>query len=73
MFMEANAQVKPTRVAEQTAWQALPAMLFVERNEFGLNALLGLTCGNILSDRWAGETQNRCVNEQKARGRKRED
>jgi len=37
----ANAQVKPTRVAEQTAWQAVPAMLFVERHEFGLNALLG--------------------------------
>jgi hypothetical protein len=29
-------------VAEQTAWQAVPAMLFVERHEFGLNALLGL-------------------------------
>jgi hypothetical protein len=38
--MSPNAQVKPTRVAEQTAWQALPAMLFVERHEFGLDALL---------------------------------
>jgi hypothetical protein len=36
-----NASIKPTRVAEQTAWQAVPAMLFVERHEFGLNALLG--------------------------------
>jgi hypothetical protein len=36
-----NTQVKPTRVAEQTAWQAVPAMLFVERHEFGLNVLLG--------------------------------
>jgi hypothetical protein len=37
-----NAQVKPTRVAEKTAWQAVPAMLIVERHEFGLNAMLGL-------------------------------
>jgi hypothetical protein len=29
-------------VAEQTAWQAVPAMLFVERHEFGLNAMLGV-------------------------------
>jgi hypothetical protein len=28
-------------MVEQTAWQAVPAMLFVQRNEFGLNALLG--------------------------------
>jgi hypothetical protein len=27
---------------EAKAWQALSATLFVERNEFGLNALLGL-------------------------------
>ena len=39
--MRPNAGIKPTRVAEQTAWQAVPAMLFVERHEFGLNELLG--------------------------------
>ena len=41
MLLGPNAQIKPTRVAEKTAWQAVSAMLFVERHEFGLNALLG--------------------------------
>jgi hypothetical protein len=39
-----NSCINPTRVAEQTHWQALSAILFVERNEFGLNELLG-RCG----------------------------
>src|SRR5690606_2770842 len=34
--------VKPRRVVEQSAWQAVPAMCFEERSGFGLNALLGV-------------------------------
>src|SRR5690606_33226828 len=32
---------KPRRAVEQTRWQAVPAMWFVERSGVGLNALLG--------------------------------
>ena len=51
--LTSNAQVKPGRVAEQRTWQALPAMLFVERNELGLNALLGLTPAAHLAEQKA--------------------
>src|SRR3546814_20562197 len=36
-----NACVNPTGVMEPTTWQALSAMLLVERSGFGLNELLG--------------------------------
>src|SRR5690625_2814187 len=36
-------QVEPRRAVEQTTWQAVPAMWFVERSGVGLNALLGFT------------------------------
>ena len=38
-----NARVKPTCVAQPATWQALPAMLLVERSRFGLNELLDLS------------------------------
>ena len=39
--LQDSFQVKSTRLAEQTAWQALPVMLTAQRCNFGLNAMLG--------------------------------
>src|SRR3546814_11431594 len=41
VLLRPNALVNPTCVVEPTTWQALPAMLLVERSGFGLNDLLG--------------------------------
>src|SRR3546814_20703650 len=42
-----NTTLNPSCVVDRSTWQALPAMLLVERSGFGLNELLGAKPGAV--------------------------
>src|SRR3546814_9130285 len=54
-----NTTLNPSCVVDRTTWQALPAMLLVERSGFGLNELLGANqCSEMECDICKAVRQN---------------
>src|SRR3546814_10141533 len=63
VLLRPNALVNPTCVVEPTTWQALPAMLLVERSGFGLNELLGAKPGAVSHELLTCEKRQAAIQE----------